>query len=210
MIRLVTAGRPPAGFARVCGDHGLVCLGGVDRASDLDRPAAEHPDALVCFAGDSGTDLVRLIRDVAGRCYTVVVGRRDWPESHAVIRAGANAYLVPRYPDDYSGLMAMLTAAVPVLPACPPGRWGLLNTLSEREREALAYVAAGYTHQQTASRMRVAKSTVDTFIARIRTKLGVGNKAELTALALLQQPVDRARTSPHPDEEPRIATPAGW
>jgi DNA-binding NarL/FixJ family response regulator len=56
--------------------------------------------------------------------------------------------------------------------------------LSLREQEALAYIARGFTHQQTATRMGVSKSTVDTYIARIRTKLNLGNKAELALAAL--------------------------
>jgi two-component system nitrate/nitrite response regulator NarL len=56
--------------------------------------------------------------------------------------------------------------------------------LSPREEQALDLIARGYTHGQTASRMGVSKSTVDTYVERIRTKLHVGNKAELTRLAL--------------------------
>jgi DNA-binding NarL/FixJ family response regulator len=56
--------------------------------------------------------------------------------------------------------------------------------LSRREQEALGFVARGFTHQQTASRMGVSKSTVDTYITRIRGKLHLGNKAELTMAAL--------------------------
>jgi DNA-binding NarL/FixJ family response regulator len=59
--------------------------------------------------------------------------------------------------------------------------------LSEREEETLLWIARGYTHAQTASRMGVSKSTVDTYIARIRAKLNVGNKAELTRLAMERQ-----------------------
>jgi DNA-binding CsgD family transcriptional regulator len=58
------------------------------------------------------------------------------------------------------------------------------TTLSNRERQALEYIARGFTHQQTASRMGVSKATVDTYIARIRTKLRLGNKAELALAAL--------------------------
>lgn len=56
--------------------------------------------------------------------------------------------------------------------------------LSPREEQALDLIARGYTHAQTAVRMGVSKSTVDTYVERIRTKLHVGNKAELTRIAL--------------------------
>jgi DNA-binding NarL/FixJ family response regulator len=58
------------------------------------------------------------------------------------------------------------------------------DQLSPREQEALTYIARGFTHQQTATRMGVSKATVDTYIARIRTKLNLGNKAELALAAL--------------------------
>ncbi|MEV4315631.1 response regulator transcription factor [Actinocrispum sp. NPDC049592] len=56
--------------------------------------------------------------------------------------------------------------------------------LSPREQETLSYIARGFTHAQTATRMHVSKATVETFIARIRAKLGLGNKAELALAAL--------------------------
>lgn len=56
--------------------------------------------------------------------------------------------------------------------------------LSPREEEALDLIARGFTHAQTATRMGVSKSTVDTYVERIRAKLQVGNKAELTRAAL--------------------------
>ena len=61
-------------------------------------------------------------------------------------------------------------------PACPP--------LSAREQQVLAAIAGGLTHAQIARRLMIATATVDTYVARIRTKLGVGNKAELTRAAL--------------------------
>lgn len=51
--------------------------------------------------------------------------------------------------------------------------------LSPREQQALSYIAQGFTHQQTATRMGISTATVNTYIARIRDKLGLGNKAEL-------------------------------
>jgi DNA-binding NarL/FixJ family response regulator len=56
--------------------------------------------------------------------------------------------------------------------------------LSPREQETLSYIARGFTHTQTATRMKVSKATVDTYVARIRTKLHLGNKAELALAAL--------------------------
>ena len=65
--------------------------------------------------------------------------------------------------------------------------------LSPREEEVLDCIARGFTHVQTARRMGISKATVDTYVERIRGKMHVGNKAELTRLAL-----ERRR-----DESPR-------
>jgi DNA-binding NarL/FixJ family response regulator len=77
----------------------------------------------------------------------------------------------------------------------PPPRDG---TLSPREDETLDLVARGLTHAQIARRMGVSKATVDTYIERIRAKLQVGNKAELTRAALQRaggESVGRSRDS---------------
>jgi len=58
------------------------------------------------------------------------------------------------------------------------------DSLSPREEQTLDLIARGFTHSQTATRMGVSKATVDTYVERIRSKLQVGNKAELTRAAL--------------------------
>jgi DNA-binding CsgD family transcriptional regulator len=59
-----------------------------------------------------------------------------------------------------------------------------LPRLSPREREVLRWISGGMTHGQTATRMRITKATVDTYVERIRRKLGAGNKADLTRAAV--------------------------
>jgi DNA-binding NarL/FixJ family response regulator len=72
--------------------------------------------------------------------------------------------------------------------------------LSEREEQVLRQISRGLTHGQIATRLGISPHTVDTYVKRIRTKLGVGNKAELTRAALLGRMVgDR------PDDSPRDA-----
>jgi DNA-binding NarL/FixJ family response regulator len=56
--------------------------------------------------------------------------------------------------------------------------------LAPREREALGWLAVGLTHRQIARNMGLTEHTVSTYIKRIRTKLGVGNKADLTRVAV--------------------------
>jgi DNA-binding NarL/FixJ family response regulator len=60
----------------------------------------------------------------------------------------------------------------------------LLATLSEREREVLVLVALGNTNQVVADRLDLSVKTVESYRARLMTKLGLHNRAELTQLAL--------------------------
>jgi DNA-binding NarL/FixJ family response regulator len=63
-------------------------------------------------------------------------------------------------------------------PAVSPAR------LSPRELQAVTLIAQGFTHHQVARRMGIAQSTLDTYVKRVRSKLGLGNKAELAVAAL--------------------------
>jgi DNA-binding CsgD family transcriptional regulator len=56
--------------------------------------------------------------------------------------------------------------------------------LSPREQEVLRHIADGFTHGQAAYRIGISHHTVDTYVKRIRVKLGVGNKAQLVRAAL--------------------------
>lgn len=60
----------------------------------------------------------------------------------------------------------------------------VLGELTEREGQVLGLVAEGWTHKEISSRLGLSKATVDTYVQRIRQKLGLRNKAELTRVAL--------------------------
>lgn len=86
-----------------------------------------------------------------------------------------------------SSQLADILCAQSSRPQVPPGSPrspGGLPPLAPREEEALALIARGLTHAQVATRMGISRATVDTYVERIRTKLQLGNKAELTRAAL--------------------------
>jgi DNA-binding NarL/FixJ family response regulator len=56
--------------------------------------------------------------------------------------------------------------------------------LAPREVETLRLIASGLTHSQVAKRMGLSQATINTYAKRIRSKLNVNNKAELTRLAI--------------------------
>lgn len=78
--------------------------------------------------------------------------------------------------------------------------------LSEREEQVLRLIAHGLTHQQIATRLGISPHTVDTYVKRIRSKLGAGNKAELTRAALIGQLT--SRTNPDAESPPESAAAA--
>jgi two-component system nitrate/nitrite response regulator NarL len=58
------------------------------------------------------------------------------------------------------------------------------SSLTRREREVLTMVAKGLTHKQIGTRLSLTKATVDTYVHRIRQKVGAVNKAGLTRIAM--------------------------
>ncbi|HWH00130.1 MAG TPA: helix-turn-helix transcriptional regulator [Pilimelia sp.] len=106
--------------------------------------------------------------------------------------ASAQARSAPARPGDRAlggtELAAVVQAAVlqaAVAAASPdPGHLDASQALSGRERQVLGCIANGFTHHQTARKLGISPHTVDTYIKRIRGKLGVGNKAELTRAAV--------------------------
>lgn len=124
------------------------------------------------------------------RTAAVLVFSASADEAHvrAAVDAGAHGYVVK------SSTVSVCVEAVQVvgtggrhLPpglVDPPGAPAAALRLAPREREALTLIARGFTQAQAAARMGVSAATVDTYLTRIRTKLGPGNKADLTRRAL--------------------------
>jgi DNA-binding NarL/FixJ family response regulator len=155
-------------------------------------------DLAVCdlylAGGDSPS--VDAISELAKRCPTLVVSCVINPvDVLAALESGACGFVTTSAQSEV--LVAAVRTATAVAAAeaqsalsfnlfqAAADRSHIVDLLSGRELEALRYIARGLTHQQTATRMGVAKATVDTYVARIRTKLRLGNKAELTRAALM-------------------------
>ena len=62
--------------------------------------------------------------------------------------------------------------------------------LSERERQVIWLISRGHTIQRIARMLAISPHTVDTYIKRVRAKLGLGNKAELACAALDYPPAE--------------------
>jgi DNA-binding CsgD family transcriptional regulator len=150
-----------------------------------------HGSTTVVTVTVTGASADTVIRVVGGE--TVRVEIDGQPQATVVVTG----------PDTRSVLPAPRAVTPAPVPLVAPATAAALRRLSRRERETLAYIGAGYTHQQTATRMAISTATVNTFVSRIRTKLGVGNKAELAqlAVALKAQENDTPADWPRPDHD---------
>jgi len=151
-------------------DGGRPCLDAVARL-------AASSKVLVMSASGSPADVMGAIRAGASGYVTKQSNPDVFVAAVETVAAGGFA-LSPRLADILHAELARPHAATPGL--VPGG----VPQLSSREEEALELIASGFTHAQVATRMGVRKATVDTYIERVRAKLQVGNKAELTRAAL--------------------------
>ncbi|MFF4832702.1 DNA-binding response regulator [Streptomyces sp. NPDC001315] len=142
--------------------------------------ATHAPVLVVNHETAAGTDAY-LVAGASG-----VIGRREPADCivRAVRSVAAGAEVAP----------CGCTATSAPEPAAAPG-----YNLSDRESQVLRQISRGLTHGQIATRLGISPHTVDTYVKRIRTKLGVGNKAELTRVALLGRPTAEQAPGRHPE-----------
>lgn len=132
----------------------------------------------------------------AARCCPVLVvsASARQPDVLAAVRAGASGYLVKSAEAESFGeavrtvaagsfyISSQLADLIDTSAAAEPS--GLPASLAPREREVLSLIAQGFTQTQAATRMGISPATIDTYVKRIRRKLGPGNKADLTRRAI--------------------------
>ncbi|WJK41935.1 response regulator transcription factor [Solwaraspora sp. WMMA2056] len=145
------------------------------------------------------------LRRICDRWPTLVVASATAMSSAlAAVRCGARSVLVAAATDPAEmriALNAVVSGGIHLgrglqwAPAEPvravPARTGSvaaesrqLPALAPREVQTLRLIARGLTHAQAARELGLTAATVDTYVKRIRTKLAVGNKAELTRRAI--------------------------
>jgi two-component system, NarL family, invasion response regulator UvrY len=105
---------------------------------------------------------------------------------HAVIsrQAGTADLLLAVRTAHAGGLYIGPELLIGMVAASAAGSESQRHELTDREAEALRYLAEGLTHEQIGRRMGLAETTISTYIKRIRHKLQAGNKAELTRRAI--------------------------
>ncbi|WP_222106181.1 helix-turn-helix transcriptional regulator [Catellatospora sichuanensis] len=141
-------------------------------------------------------DLIH-IAEAARSTPVLVLDNQAVPDAARYLRAGAAGVITKRASSEriVGALHAVIQGVTTSLymaaePAgtgrpAPAGCSDSLNCrLSGREVQVLGQISRGLTHGQIATRLGISPHTVDTYVKRIRAKLGVGNKAELTRVAL--------------------------
>jgi DNA-binding NarL/FixJ family response regulator len=174
-------------------DIAVVCA--VSCADELGDAEAVDVVLLDLYEMDGRLALRSIARLAAHRPVLVVSASRARADVLAAVRAGAAGYLT-KQASEAAYAIAIRAAArgqfhlsaqlADIIDSAASERHPTLGParLSPREHETLGFIAKGFTHQQTATRMGVSKATVDTYVARIRSKLQVGNKAGLALAAL--------------------------
>jgi DNA-binding NarL/FixJ family response regulator len=173
----------------------LLCVATVAAEPRDLRPAQPPPDVIVFGPSpEAEKSLGPLISELTPLGRVLVIS--DFAGDQLVagaIRAGAYG-CVARQVDDDELVRAVTTVALGglhVAPGLAPQLHSELRAsvsqpllLARREAETLRLLAAGLTHSQIARRMNLTEATVSTYVKRIRNKLNVGNKADLTRKAI--------------------------
>lgn len=162
-----------------------------------------HPDVAtvdLTMPGGTGIKLVETLNKVAPQTRLLVLTMHDDPAYFRLaIAAGAAGYVMKKSADTEL-LTAIRTvaggrsfaqvelAASPLARAPAVGTAAaaqeVLDQLSEREREVFHLVAHGHTNQAIADKLFLSVKTVESYRARLMTKLGLKTRAELTQMAL--------------------------
>jgi len=149
----------------------------------VDAPLRSHRPALKVIAGlarvgsplvisswDHPPGLLAAIRAGVRGCVT-------WQSDHSIVDSALRTvahggfYLCPRLVDRFYEELSRPPQSDP-------------NGLAPREIETLQLIAQGFTYAQIATMMGLSQATVDTYAKRIRNKLNVTNKAEITRIAV--------------------------
>jgi DNA-binding NarL/FixJ family response regulator len=176
-------------------------------ASLAELEARAVPDvAILDMYLDRGRLSVTEIMSVAQTCPVLVVSASARHQDVlAAIRAGASGYLIKTSAVEAfaeavrtvaaGGFYVSSQLADLIDTSAADGAEGAPISLAPRERQALSLIAQGFTQSQAARRMDISPATIDTYLKRIRRKLGAGNKAELTRRAIELGEVEEAGRS---------------
>ncbi|MFI0796273.1 LuxR C-terminal-related transcriptional regulator [Micromonospora rubida] len=180
----------------VSDDPALEVVASVGAIDDLPHTGRDaYCVVIVDLPAHGGGRALEIISRVAGIGRPLVCASWEQPPTLlATIRAGARG-CITRHTEQTAVRDALRIVAKGGFYLCPRlvGRFQTELTrqadddpsgLAPREVETLRWIALGFTHAQVATRMGLSQATVNTYAKRIRAKLNVSNKAELTRMAI--------------------------
>ncbi|WP_369191590.1 response regulator [Streptomyces sp. R08] len=183
----------------------LSTVGEATHGGEAVRLAAElRPDVVlmdVRMPGMDGIEATRRIVQSGGRSRVLVLTTFDLDEyAYAALRAGASGFLLKdALPEELvAGIRAvaagdavispgltrkLIDAFADRMPGRTPEQDRRLDALTEREREVLTVMAAGWSNTEIAERLSLAESTVKSHVSRILAKVGARDRVQAVIFA---------------------------
>jgi DNA-binding NarL/FixJ family response regulator len=194
------------------------------RTSPNEEPSWLADAALIDVDSLTPSDDLTHITEAARSTAVLVLDNEAVPDAGRYLRAGASGVITKRASSER--IVGAVHAVIRRVTASPyagaetsdskraPASESVDSTccrLSGREVQVLRQISRGLTHGQIATRLGISPHTVDTYVKRIRAKLGVGNKAELTRVALAGRLASGVSTTieveiPQPAPPPALGT----
>lgn len=134
---------------------------------------AAHARVLLVLPVGDGRHVTELLKAGAHGCVSEQVTEHELQLAIRVVAAGGfhvGNHLVDR-------VLGELPETVPVTST-------VRGALAPREAETLRYLAQGLTHREIGRRMGLTEATISTYVKRVRAKLNLRNKADLTRAAM--------------------------
>ena len=161
-----------------------------------------HPDLVIVdisLADSNGLELIKNLKSRFPKLPTLVLSTHDEAlYAERAVRAGASGYVMKQAPT--SAVMAairevlkgglylsesirsqLVRQQVHGTPAAPSSG---ISALSDRQLEVFQLLGQGETTREIASRLHLSMSTVETYRAHIKQKLGLANATELVHRAV--------------------------
>lgn len=135
-----------------------------------------------------GTEASRYVSEAVQRCKVLIMTPTPDLPVQTYLDAGASGFISKQSDPNtlVHAIRAVIRSSRDRFELAPQDERRREPVLSPRETQVLQYIARGYTHHQIARRLGISQHTVNTYVKRIREKLEVGNKAELTRAAILR------------------------
>jgi DNA-binding NarL/FixJ family response regulator len=172
-----------------------------DRDTALEGIAAAQPDLAIIdlrLRASDGLDLVRDLRDRHPKILCLVLSMQEESiTAERAVRAGARGYVSKQEPPQrileavrkvlkgeiyWSERAASIVASRIASPDA--GNASLPDCLSERERQVFEQIGLGRSTQQISETLGIDISTVETYRARIKDKLGLRDSSDLLQTAI--------------------------